>query len=415
MPDLAVTIQANGVVVAPGSSASFTVEVHNLGTIVDRYRCEIVGMDPSWVTVSPASMELFPQGGDARSRPDAPPAVGRFTVTLHPPRLPVATAGPWPIGARVTSEHDSASRRVEETTVAMLPFGALDADLHPSLTAGRLGARAIVQISNKGNRSEAVTLVGSDPAARLAFEFRPPTANLGAGESIGVAARLSGGGLKLVGASETRPFKIDVRASSPDTEARTLAGSFERRALVPSGVPMAAAVILALGLAGAAVFGLTRPPSGTAGQSAPASLAVLSTPIATASPSPSVEVPPSTAPLTAPPTPAPSTPPPQTPEPPTPAPVPPGTCVSGYVWREAFDGDHVCVTPDERTQVAQDNAAGPSRVDPGGAYGPNTCLPGFVWRVARPEDLVCVTPDERQRVADDNQAGPSRVVGPSPT
>jgi hypothetical protein len=407
MPDLAVTIQANGVVVAPGSSASFTVEVRNLGTVVDRYRCEIVGMDAAWVTVSPASMELFPQGTDARLRPDAPPSVGRFTITLHPPRLPVATAGPWPIGARVTSEHDPGSRRVEETTVAILPFGALDADLHPSLTSGRLGAQAIVQISNKGNRSEAVTLLGSDPAARLAFEFRPPTANLGAGESVGVATRLSGGGIKLVGGTEARPFKIDVRASSPDTEPRVLTGSFERRALIPSGVPMAAAVVLALGLAAAAVFGLTRPPTVPAASAAPASLAVLSTATPSPSPSPSVEVPPTTAPPTESPT-APPTEPPTA----TPPPIPPDTCVSGFVWREAFEGDHVCVTPEERTRIADDNAAASSRVDPAGAYGPNTCVAGFVWRVARPEDLVCVTPEERQQVADDNAAASSRVVGP---
>lgn len=407
MPDLAVTIQASGVVVAPGSSTSFTVEVHNLGTIVDRYRCEIVGMDPSWVTVSPASMELFPQNADPRGRPDAPPSVGRFTVTLHPPRVPAATAGPWPVGARVTSEHDPGSRRVEETTVAILPFGALDADLHPSLTSGRLGAKAIVQIANKGNRSEAVTLLGSDPADRLAFEFRPPTANLGAGESIGVAARLSGGGLKLVGGGETRPFKVDVRASSPDTEARTLTGSFERRALVPSGVPMAAAVVVALGLAAAAVFGLTRPPTVPAASAAPASLAILTTASPTASPTPSVE-----APTSAPPTEAPTSPPPTeepTPPPPT---LPPDTCVSGFVWREAFEGDHVCVVPEERQRVADDNAAAASRVDPGGAYGPNTCVAGFVWRVARPEDLVCVTPEERQQVADDNAAAGTRIIGP---
>jgi hypothetical protein len=72
----------------------------------------------------------------------------------------------------------------------------------------------------------------------------------------------------------------------------------------------------------------------------------------------------------------------------------------------------VCVTPDERQRVADDNAAASSRVDPGGAYGPNTCIAGFVWRVARPEDLVCVTGEERQRVADDNAAASSRRVGP---
>jgi hypothetical protein len=92
---------------------------------------------------------------------------------------------------------------------------------------------------------------------------------------------------------------------------------------------------------------------------------------------------------------------------------PPDACVSGFVWREAFAGDHVCVTPAARTQAATDNGLAASRRQPGGgAYGPNTCRAGFVWRVARPEDLVCVTADSRSQVANDNQAAESRRVRP---
>jgi hypothetical protein len=39
----------------------------------------------------------------------------------------------------------------------------------------------------------------------------------------------------------------------------------------------------------------------------------------------------------------------------------PDTCKQGYVWREAFDGDHVCVTPEIRTEAAADNATAESR------------------------------------------------------
>lgn len=406
MPNLAVTIQATGVVVAPGSTAAFSVEVANLGTVVDRYRCEIVGIDPAWVTVSPTSIELFPQNGDAR-RSDSPPSIGRFTVNLHPPRVPAAVAGPWPIAARVTSEHDATSRRVEETTVAILPFGALETDLHPSIAGGRLGAGAIVQIVNQGNRPETVVLSGSDPAAKIAFEFRPPSANLSPGESLGVAARLSAGGLKLLGGTETRPFKIEVRPSAPDTAIQVLSGTFERRALIPPGLPAAAAVVAALALAAVAVFGITRPPTSpiadrATSASPTAAPAATPSPTSAPTPSPSVEV---TASPTEPPTPSPTA-------SPTPPPPPPDTCISGYVWREAFDGDHVCVTPDQRTLVAQDNAAASSRIDPAGAYGPNTCIGGYVWRVARESDLVCVLPDERTRVAEDNAAASTRIVGP---
>jgi len=33
----------------------------------------------------------------------------------------------------------------------------------------------------------------------------------------------------------------------------------------------------------------------------------------------------------------------------------PDTCRSGFVWREAFPGDHVCVRPWVRDRAARDN------------------------------------------------------------
>src|SRR6266498_4577516 len=98
MAELAVSIIADPLHVAPGSQVSFVVEVRNLGSVVDRYTCEIVGMDATWWTVAPAALELFPDHAtDGRTRPDAPPTTGRFTVTIKPPRTPEARAGDWPI------------------------------------------------------------------------------------------------------------------------------------------------------------------------------------------------------------------------------------------------------------------------------------------------------------------------------
>lgn len=39
----------------------------------------------------------------------------------------------------------------------------------------------------------------------------------------------------------------------------------------------------------------------------------------------------------------------------------PNTCLNGYVWREAFVGDTVCVTPATRAQTRADNAAAERR------------------------------------------------------
>ena len=88
------------------------------------------------------------------------------------------------------------------------------------------------------------------------------------------------------------------------------------------------------------------------------------------------------------------------------------TCKSGFVWREARPNDLVCVTPESRTRVREENRTASSRIQPGGgASGPFTCLSGFVWREAFEGDLVCVTPEGRTLVREENRQAASRRVG----
>jgi hypothetical protein len=71
-------------------------------------------------------------------------------------------------------------------------------------------------------------------------------------------------------------------------------------------------------------------------------------------------------------------------------------CKPSYVWRDAKDGDGVCVTPAELTDAKKQNANARNNVQRGGgASGPNTCRMGYVWRKAFGGDVVCVTPFER--------------------
>ncbi len=92
----------------------------------------------------------------------------------------------------------------------------------------------------------------------------------------------------------------------------------------------------------------------------------------------------------------------------------PHTCISGYIWREARSSplDDVCVSasasPTQKQQAAADNAAAASRVQPA-PYGPDTCKTGFVWREAWSGDHVCVTGAVHSQVAADNAAAPSRT------
>lgn len=81
-------------------------------------------------------------------------------------------------------------------------------------------------------------------------------------------------------------------------------------------------------------------------------------------------------------------------------------CKQGFVWREAANGDVVCVTPAERSDAKAQNANGPNNPERNPALqhaGPNTCRTGYVWRDAFGGDAVCVTPHERSQAAEQNR------------
>lgn len=88
-------------------------------------------------------------------------------------------------------------------------------------------------------------------------------------------------------------------------------------------------------------------------------------------------------------------------------------CKQGYVWREARPGDHVCVTPQTRDDVARQNRAAP-RLWTNGAYGRHTCVQGYVWREAFQGDNVCVDPKFRDDTRRDNELAAQRRVGSTP-
>ncbi len=88
----------------------------------------------------------------------------------------------------------------------------------------------------------------------------------------------------------------------------------------------------------------------------------------------------------------------------------PRACAPGFVHRFAIPADRICVTPQSRDRVVQENKDAPSRVDSHGAYGPNSCVAGYVWREAFEGDVVCVTPSVRSIVRQENMLGPERLL-----
>ena len=230
MGTLALEVQGNDLRVAPGSSVTFTVQVHNIGTVVDRYRCRILGLDPAWSTVAPPTLDLFPPGAAEHVRGGTPPNSGRFTVTVHPPRSPSALARRWPVGALVWSEHDSTVRATEETTVEILPFDALAGELHPTELVGESGARSTLQIRNQGNRAEDLAIRAFDAGDVFVFRLHPASVRLEPGDGADVRVEVSVKDRTAGGPDRPRPFVVEITGSAATIAPLRLNASFETRA-----------------------------------------------------------------------------------------------------------------------------------------------------------------------------------------
>jgi hypothetical protein len=55
-----------------------------------------------------------------------------------------------------------------------------------------------------------------------------------------------------------------------------------------------------------------------------------------------------------------------------------------------------------RAAALDDNKHAGERIDPNAGYGQFGCRSGFVWREAFDGDVICVTPETRMRVRNDN-------------
>jgi hypothetical protein len=85
-------------------------------------------------------------------------------------------------------------------------------------------------------------------------------------------------------------------------------------------------------------------------------------------------------------------------------------CKSGFVYRDLRNGDGICVTPAERAEGKQQNAAGANTRKADGL-----CRDGYVYRDAWNGDGVCVTPFERGKAKQQNAMHGSRVADVKPT
>jgi hypothetical protein len=231
---------------APGSTLTLPVTVHNVGDGTESYTIVPAGLTASWTRVSRGNLTLF--GGSQEV----------IHVEVTPPALPSTTAGPTAIAIRIIPLGDSDDAIVAETTISVAPFD--DCRLVPLQPVQRARHRSTYEfmVENHGNTVASCRLYLVDPTDRVDGDFDPPAVGVapGAANLVRLKARAQRGGFRRT--ARTLDFEIEAARQGHPPVSAPLA--MVQSPTIPvgtlTGVAMGLAALAGLVLAW---FGLIKP------------------------------------------------------------------------------------------------------------------------------------------------------------
>ena len=256
------SLHASELAVEPGEVVTTTMRVRNTGTVVDQIAFHPLGDAAPWITVEPPVVSLFPDADET------------VTVRIAPPRVASTRPGPTSFAVKALPQEDPDGASVAEGTVEVGRFSELDVELVPAVGRGRRRGRFDLAVDNRGNVALPVRLSGSDEGRLLAFAFRPARVEAAPGTAHFAKIRVAPSTRIWKGAPKAHPFQLLVEPDAPaplpvadgdvtDEQAgppspagdpmpapRQLAGTYLQEPLLPAWLPMAAAVLVGLLVAG---------------------------------------------------------------------------------------------------------------------------------------------------------------------
>lgn len=156
------SLKTPDITVEPGGQATCEVEVNNDGRLVDEYRLQVSGTDPSWCSVEPPSIRLMPRtSGVAR-------------VLFRPPHASSPAAGTGPFVVIAASSADPSVWAQAAGSLTIRPFAEVSATVTPQNSQSFGVADHTVSVENRGNAAIRVSVSAQDPDNRLTCELAPP-------------------------------------------------------------------------------------------------------------------------------------------------------------------------------------------------------------------------------------------------
>jgi TolB protein len=230
--------------VNPGSSASSQLRIENKGNIVDQYAITIDGPAAAWTTVTPPTVNLYPNTSES------------VTLGFQPPRRHDVPAGPTDLRVVVSSTDNPEVQVVKPGTVQVGAFTEFAADLYPQTSHGRSRASHELIVTNTGNVPLRAEVFARDPNNALSIEAPSEVvADPGAKTTSTVGVRPKK--RRWAGLPEQRPF--EVRLTTPEAQPVTLNAGMQQMAYLPPWMGrVVPRVLMAVALIGAMLFAVGK-------------------------------------------------------------------------------------------------------------------------------------------------------------
>src|SRR5688500_14788982 len=146
---------------AAGERGLITITLTNAGNVVDAFDLVVRDLDPSWYTLTPARLSLFPK------------AKGVATLQLHPILSPRAAAGNYPFQIVATSRDAADETATLPLSLTLAVSGDITTEMEPQRIVGRQGTYRLI-VNNGSNSDRQVVLRPTDAEEMLTFKFGNP-------------------------------------------------------------------------------------------------------------------------------------------------------------------------------------------------------------------------------------------------
>ncbi|MFC1946729.1 hypothetical protein ACFLXY_02280 [Chloroflexota bacterium] len=209
---------------AGGGKVVSTVEIQNMGEIVEKYFVEISGIEASWYTQSASSISLMPQ------------ATGQVQLSFQPPKTKGVRSGVYPFAVTVRSHSLQEDKTVVIGQLEVLPSPEFTMSVTPIRISCRRKGRFRIRLINKGVTDSNIFLEASDYEEKLRFRLEEVNPLVKAWQTVEVPVGITPKRGTFVG--ENRRYDITVSARITEGNIQTVHCEMYHRPLLNSWRPV---------------------------------------------------------------------------------------------------------------------------------------------------------------------------------